>query len=128
MKNEMYFARETRNIEKQAEKVEREFLSFVADKLRLADDLSTAEKYTLLTAFVEEFATGGGVVLHSIWEASGADKTASKLADVMHQYDLEFGLEEKREAIREKENTLFEEREAWDKENSPKSPLLPDNK
>ena len=128
MKNEMYFARETRNIEKQAEKVEREFLAFAADKLRLADDLTTSEKYTILTAFVEEFATGGGVVSRSIWEASGADKTASKLTDVMHKYDLEFGLEEKRDAIQVKTNTLMNERREWDKANSPTSPLLPNNK
>lgn len=128
MKDEMYFARETRNLERQAEKVERDFLSFVADKLRLADDLTTAEKYTLLTAFVEEFTTGGGVVSHSIFEASGADKTASKLAGVMHKYDLAFSLEEKRDAIREKEYALAEERREWDKENCPVSPLLPDYK
>lgn len=125
MKKQLDFIRETRRLEKQSAEIEKGFLIFVSDKLRQTDALTTAEKYTLLTAFVEEFTTGGGVVSHSIFEMSGADKTASKLADIMHSYDLEYGLEEKREAIAAALQKNDNEWAEWDKANSPVSPLLP---
>ena len=125
MKNEMYFARKTRKLEKEYVKIDNEYLAFVADKLRLNKDLSTAEKYTLLTAFVEEITTGGSIVYHGIFDAPSTDKTASKLIDIMRQYDSEFELTEKRESIKMREIALNKEREEWNIANSPKSSLLP---
>lgn len=125
MTKQIEFARETRRLEKQADQIEKGFLAFVSEQLQDAADLSTAEKYTILTAFVEEFTTGGGSVYYRIIEMSGVDETASKLAAVMHQYDLAYGFEEKRDEVRAQmaqNDTAFEK---WYKENTPASPLFP---
>ena len=126
MKTQIDLARETRNLEKRAEKLDKDFLAFVSDRLRQADDLTTAEKYTLLTAFVEEVTAGGGIVSRNIFELSGADKTASKLSAVMHQYDIDFCYEEKRDEIAEALQDNAARFSAWDQANSGKSQLLPE--
>lgn len=125
MTTQIDFIRETRRIEKAYTALDNGLLAFVADSLRDNKDLSTAEKYTLLTAFVEDLTGSIRVTSGPIFDKAEVDKTAGKLAalynDLLEQYDYN----EKRKALQEQEYRNNEARAEWNRENSPKSPLLP---
>lgn len=125
MENQLEIARETRSIEKAYTALDNGLLSFVADKLRINKDLSTAEKYTLLTAFVEDITDSVRVAHGLIFDHAGVDKTASKLAEVYNNLLDQYGYKDKQAELQERERQNAEAREEWIRANSPKSPLLP---
>lgn len=110
MKDQMYFARERRNIEREYARIENEFLAFVAENLRTAD-LTTAEKYTLLTAFVEDIT--GDIYnrgqFAQMSDATPKDKTAVKLLAIRDSYIKEYSYQEKMDAIVARERALDKE-------------------
>ena len=123
----LYFARNYRNLEKQDEQIKNGFLAFVAENLQNRSDLITAEKYTLLTAFVEDI-TGDrefGPITLNIFDRVEIDKTAAKLANIHNDLMSDYKFTEKMEDIRIRTLQLDEESRKWDSENLPKSPLLP---
>ena len=124
MKSQIEFAAVTRMLEKQYAKVISGFLAYAADRLQ-TEALTTAEKYTLLTAFVEEYTTGEGSVSFRIAEMSGVDETATKLAAIMAEYKQAYGLDEKLTAISEQMTANNQSFAEWEKANRPQSPLFP---
>lgn len=110
MKDQMYFARERRNIEREYARIENEFLAFVAEELRTAD-LTTAEKYTLLTAFVEDMT--GDIYTRGQFarmeDNTPMDKTAVKLLAIRDSYIKEYSYQEKMDAIVARERALDKE-------------------
>lgn len=125
MTTQITFARETRRIEKAYTALDNGLLAFVADRLRDNKDLSTAEKYTLLTAFVEDITGSIRVTSGPIFDKADADKTAGKLAALYNNLLQQYGYEEKRKDLLAQEYRNDEARAEWDREHSPKSPLLP---
>ena len=125
MKTQLEIIRETRSIEKAYAALDNGLLAFVADSLRTNKDLSTAEKYTLLTAFVEDITGSIRVTSGPIFDNAGTDKTASKLAEVYDSLVDQYGYKEKQADLQERERVNSEARDEWNRANSPKSPLLP---
>lgn len=125
MKTQLDFVRETRRLEKATADVEKGFLYFVADKLRTDKNLTTAEKYTVLTAIIEEQTRGAWIVAHGIYDNAGVDPEATKLAGVIDDLKAKYNLAGRLDVI----NTAMAENDetfrAWNEEHSEKSPLLP---
>lgn len=125
MTTQITFARETRRIEKAYTALDNGLLAFVADSLRDNKDLSTAEKYTLLTAFVEDITGSVRVTSGPIFDHAEVDKTAGKLAGLYNDLMQQYGYAEKQADLQEQDRLNMEAWAEWDRENSPKSPLLP---
>lgn len=110
MKDQMYFMREYRNNERAYARVTNEFLAFVAEKLRTTD-LSTSEKYTLLTAFVEDMT--GDIYTRGQFaqmeDNTPMDKTAVKLLAIRDDFLKEYGYQEKMDSISARERELDNE-------------------
>lgn len=124
MKTQLDFIRETRKLEREAADLEKAYLAYIIAELRKDADLTTADKYTLLTAFVDDFA-GNGDEFAWIFDYAPNYVTARVLTNAYERLATGFGITEKRESIRARmqaNNNAFAE---WDRQNSPQSPLLP---
>lgn len=124
MKTQLDFIRTTRALERETVELEKAYMLFISETLQKDTDLSTAEKYTLLTAFVDELAGDGGMFDY-IFEKAESDKTAMRLTSAYERITISFGIAEKRADIHQRmaaNNKAFSE---WNQANSPKSPLLP---
>lgn len=122
MKTQLDFIRETRKLEREAADLEKAYLAYIIAELRKNSDLTTADKYTLLYAFVDDFAGKGD---EFAWLGDSVTVTAHVIMNVRRRLAEAFGIDKKRADIdrRMAENDrAFAE---WDRANSPASPLLP---
>lgn len=124
-KSQLDFAQETRSIENAFAALDKDFLAFVADNIRTDKELSTAEKYTLLTAFIEDITGSIRVTSGPLFDNAATNETASKLVKVYNGLMTEYGYEEKQNELRERQYQNSKAWDEWNRANSPKSPLLP---
>lgn len=124
MKTQLDFIRETRKLEREAADLEKAYLAYIIAELRKSSDLTTADKYTLLYAFVDDFA-GKGDEFAWIFDYSPSYPTARVLTNAYERLSRGFCIAEKRADINRRmaeNDRAFAE---WNQANSPASPLLP---
>lgn len=121
MNTQIDFARETRRLEMKYTDVRKQFLIYANQKTAKAD-ISDADKFRLLSAFLGDYASETAVVDGRCYVTKDLPDHLMNLHDSIEK---SFDLAVKLDLIdyeMTKNAIAFDE---WEKSNSPKSPLLP---
>lgn len=121
MNTQIDFARETRRLEMKYTDVRKQFLIYANQKTAKAD-ISDADKFRLLSAFLGDYASETAVVDGRCYVTKDLP---DHLRDLHDSIEKSFDLETKLDLIDYEMTKNAVAWDAWKKDNSPKSPLLP---